>query len=65
MPCPSSVDFLPAMPREASGKLMKRKLREPHGGHDGPAGGEQAVVGARPAQHLQGGDVHHLGGEVA
>ncbi len=28
--CPSSVDFLPALPREASGKLMKRKLREPY-----------------------------------
>ena len=28
--CPSSVDFLEALPREASGKLMKRKLRAPY-----------------------------------
>ena len=28
--CPRSIDFHDALPREASGKLMKRKLREPY-----------------------------------
>ena len=27
---PRSVDFLDALPRNASGKLLKRKLREPY-----------------------------------
>lgn len=28
--CPRSVDFLDSLPRNASGKLLKRKLREPY-----------------------------------
>jgi acyl-CoA synthetase (AMP-forming)/AMP-acid ligase II len=28
--CPKSVDFAPALPRNASGKILKRVLREPH-----------------------------------
>jgi long-chain acyl-CoA synthetase len=28
--CPTSIDFVHAVPREASGKMMKRKLRDPY-----------------------------------
>jgi acyl-CoA synthetase (AMP-forming)/AMP-acid ligase II len=28
--CPTSVDFLDALPRNPSGKLLKRQLREPY-----------------------------------
>jgi len=28
--CPTSVDFLPELPRTATGKLQKFKLREPY-----------------------------------
>jgi len=28
--CPKSIDFLPALPRNPSGKLMKRALRAPY-----------------------------------
>ncbi len=27
---PKSVDFVPALPRNASGKILKRQLREPY-----------------------------------
>jgi len=29
--CPTSVAFLPGLPRNPSGKLLKRQLREDHG----------------------------------
>jgi long-chain acyl-CoA synthetase len=28
--CPTSVDFVPALPRNAGGKVLKYELREPH-----------------------------------
>ena len=28
--CPRSIDFIEAMPREPTGKLLKRKLRDPY-----------------------------------
>jgi long-chain acyl-CoA synthetase len=28
--CPKSVDFVPALPRNPSGKILKRVLREPY-----------------------------------
>ena len=28
--CPSSIDFVAALPRDQSGKLYKRKLRDPY-----------------------------------
>ncbi|MFN2426967.1 MAG: fatty acid--CoA ligase [Candidatus Binatia bacterium] len=28
--CPKSVDFVPALPRNPSGKILRRELREPH-----------------------------------
>jgi len=28
--CPTSVDFAPSLPRNPSGKLLKRELREPY-----------------------------------
>ena len=38
--CPTSVDFVEALPRNASGKLLKREIREPYwAGHDRRVGG--------------------------
>jgi acyl-CoA synthetase (AMP-forming)/AMP-acid ligase II len=28
--CPTSVDFVSALPRNPSGKILKRELREPY-----------------------------------
>ena len=28
--CPTSIDFVPALPRNASGMVLKRELREPY-----------------------------------
>jgi len=28
--CPKSVDFIPALPRNASGKVLRRELRAPY-----------------------------------
>jgi acyl-CoA synthetase (AMP-forming)/AMP-acid ligase II len=30
--CPTGISFAPAMPRNPTGKLLKRKLREDYGG---------------------------------
>jgi long-chain acyl-CoA synthetase len=33
--CPTSVEFVAELPRNATGKILKRELREPHWlGHD-------------------------------
>jgi acyl-CoA synthetase (AMP-forming)/AMP-acid ligase II len=31
--CPTSVDFVPVLPRNPSGKVLKRELREPYWRH--------------------------------
>ena len=37
--CPRSVDVLPALPRNPTGKILKRDLRAPYwAGHDRPTG---------------------------
>lgn len=40
--CPTSVDFLPALPRNASGKILKRVLRESYV-TDPPAGAKLSI----------------------